>query len=165
VGAVSGTFKGYNEAPLNTGMVYVPTVGNATVDLSEIKFTPDWRAFFADCDMDEPNRAVLDTLWQLHRSGADIWIWSGRSDEVRDKTEQWLEKHLGLECWYFIKKSLRMRHQGDYTPDEKLKKSWYDSLSSEDKARLVAIFDDRAKVVRMWRELGVACFQVAEGDF
>ena len=50
-------------------------------------------------------------------------------------------------------------------PDEELKSYWYLSLSEEDKKRLVAVFDDRTKLVKMWRSLGVACFQVAEGDF
>ena len=31
--------------------------------------------------------------------------------------------------------------------------------------RLTAVFDDRDKVVQMWRENGVPCFQVAKGDF
>jgi hypothetical protein len=30
---------------------------------------------------------------------------------------------------------------------------------------LMAVFDDRDKVVAMWRRNGVACFQVAEGNF
>lgn len=34
-----------------------------------------------------------------------------------------------------------------------------------DRARLVAVFDDRSSVVTMWREHGVTCFQVAPGDF
>jgi hypothetical protein len=27
------------------------------------------------------------------------------------------------------------------------------------------IFDDRDRVVAMWRSLGIPCFQVAKGDF
>lgn len=34
-----------------------------------------------------------------------------------------------------------------------------------DRDRLVAVFDDRARVVRMWRKAGITCFQVAPGDF
>ncbi|WP_457852111.1 phosphatase domain-containing protein [Mycolicibacterium conceptionense] len=30
---------------------------------------------------------------------------------------------------------------------------------------VAGIFDDRNRVVDMWRRLGLACFQVAEGDF
>lgn len=31
--------------------------------------------------------------------------------------------------------------------------------------RRLGVFDDRRQVVRMWRELGLTVFQVAEGDF
>jgi hypothetical protein len=30
---------------------------------------------------------------------------------------------------------------------------------------VVAVFDDRDQVVRMWRSLGLTVFQVAEGNF
>lgn len=60
---------------------------------------------------------------------------------------------------------LTMRVEGDFTPDEKLKEGWLSSLSSHDRRRLVCVFDDRDKVVSMWRSNGVACFQVAPGGF
>lgn len=31
--------------------------------------------------------------------------------------------------------------------------------------RVEIVFDDRNSVVKMWRLLGLTCFQVAEGDF
>jgi hypothetical protein len=34
-----------------------------------------------------------------------------------------------------------------------------------DKSDILCIFDDRDKVVKMWRSNGIACFQVAPGDF
>ena len=118
----------------------------------------DWPAFFRACVNDAPNQPVIDTLQRLSDTGAEIWIWSGRSDEVRAETEAWLEAH-GIEC------VLTMRKAGDHQPDEKLKGAWLDEMKSEDRARLVAIFDDRDRVVAMWRNKGVACFQVAPGNF
>jgi len=38
-------------------------------------------------------------------------------------------------------------------------------MLTEDKSRLVAVFDDRDRVVKMWRDVGVTCFQVADGEF
>lgn len=52
-----------------------------------------WRRFYADCDRDQPNEAVISVLDCLRRTGADCWIFSGRSDEVRDKTITWLGKY------------------------------------------------------------------------
>jgi hypothetical protein len=34
-----------------------------------------------------------------------------------------------------------------------------------DRERLVGAFDDRQRVVDMWRRNGITCFQVAPGDF
>jgi hypothetical protein len=55
-----------------------------------------------------------------------------------------------------------MRPAGDFTPDEELKRRW---ISEYDLSQVLCIFDDRQKVVDMWRELGLTCFQVAPGDF
>ncbi len=123
----------------------------------------EWDAFFEACDKDEPNVPVIKLLRQLNFS-CEVWIFSGRSDLVYGKTIAWLVKHTGLEQPALPR--LKMRSQGDYTPDDVLKLKWYTKfLSSDERARLVCIFDDRDKVVKMWRELGVACLQVGYGDF
>lgn len=123
-----------------------------------------WDEFHNECDKDTPNAAVVAVLNSLIILNNDIYIFSGRDDIVRDKTEKWLSDHT-----YFpdrtTKDTLWMRAHGDYTPDEKLKLQWYTWLPEADKNRLVAVFDDRNKVVDMWRGLGVPCFQVAPGDF
>lgn len=132
-----------------------------------------WRKFFAACVDDQPNRPVIRTLQSLRRAGAECWIWSGRSDEVRSQTVEWLCKHgcFGtptgtLPAWPFLDpQRFRMRPAGDYTPDEQLKALWLSSLGGEERGRLTAVFDDRDKVVGMWRAAGVPCFQVAPGAF
>jgi hypothetical protein len=50
-------------------------------------------------------------------------------------------------------------------PDDELKESWLNNPEIIDKNRVVAVFDDRDKVVKMWRKNGIPCFQVAEGNF
>lgn len=118
----------------------------------------DWPAFFAACVDDKPNFPVIGVMHALENSGAEIRIWSGRSDEVRGLTEKWLKN---FDCLH----PLTMRKAGDHQPDEKLKADWLDSMLPEDRERLRVIFDDRDRVVAMWRSKGVTCFQVAPGDF
>lgn len=96
---------------------------------------------------------------------ADIWIFSGRSDEVREKTVAWLAEHTPFMTHELQGPMLQMRREGDYTADDVLKGSWYARMLQEDKQRLVAVFDDRDRVVKMWRDFGVPCFQVAPGEF
>lgn len=122
----------------------------------------DWPAFFRACVDDQPNTPVIDTLLRLLDCGCDVWIWSGRSSEVMEQTKDWLADHLGYGAHGV---PLTMRVEGDFTPDEKLKEGWFESLSAHDRRRLVCVFDDRDKVVAMWRRNGVACFQVAPGGF
>lgn len=124
-----------------------------------------WRHFYAACDKDQPNTPVLATMERLRHAGAEVWIFSGRSDEVRDKTVAWLAEHTSFMTSDLEGPMLTMRMAGDYTPDDVLKRQWFDSMLPCDKQRLVAVFDDRARVVAMWRAAGVACFQVADGEF
>ena len=118
----------------------------------------DWPAFFAACTDDRPNRPVISTLHAIQSGGAEVWIWSGRSDEVWEVTQDWLHGES-------LPPTHRMRRAGDHQPDDKLKAGWLAEMSSWDRARLVATFDDRDRVVKMWRDNGVPCFQVAPGDF
>jgi beta-phosphoglucomutase-like phosphatase (HAD superfamily) len=123
-----------------------------------------WQKFYAACEHDEPNRAVIETMAALHSAGAEVWVFSGRSDEVREQTLAWLERFAPFVDWD-ENSNLTMRAEHDHRPDDELKKEWLDNLLEDDRARLVAVFDDRDKVVAMWRANGVACFQVAPGDF
>ena len=53
-----------------------------------------------------------------------------------------------------------------YMPDDKLKQHWLDDLFPGDKKKnIVCVFDDRNKVVDMWRKNDLTCMQVAPGDF
>ena len=129
--------------------------------ISDDEKAKKWDAFFEACDKDEPNLPVLNTMKLLHEAGAEIWIWSGRSDSVKCRSVKWLVGHRVYHCV----KHLRMRHHGDHTPDHELKMKWLNELNPQDEDRLVAIFDDRDSVVQMWRSQGIPCFQVAKGSF
>lgn len=142
-----------------------PGIGTYSYHPSDVKFKPNWSAFFAACVDDKPNAPVITVLHSLRYAAADIRIFSGRSDEVREETVTWLTTHTNLRPRELLGPMLRMRKQGDYTPDEVLKKQWFDELSTHDRMRLMCVFDDRDKVVKMWRDEGVACFQVAPGEF
>ena len=51
-------------------------------------------------------------------------------------------------------------------PDEVLKKKMLlEFVGDEWRSEVFCVFDDRQKVVDMWRDLGLTCFQVAPGDF
>ena len=131
----------------------------------------DWRAFFAAVGDDAPNLPVIRTLQALRKSGAEVWIWSGRSDECKAQTVEWLQRYgcmsgvSSLTAWFSAPERFRMRKAGDYRDDVVVKGEWLAEMEPPEFDRLIGVFDDRARVVQMWRDAGVACFQVAPGEF
>jgi hypothetical protein len=128
------------------------------------KFVPQWDAFYEACDRDQPNWPVIGTMLQLYSVGCDVRIWSGRSDAVKQKTLMWLHAATRIPL-IKLEHMLKMREAADYTPDDQLKRKWLNTMPKQQRERLAAVFDDRNKVVAMWRSAGVSCFQVAFGDF
>ena len=123
----------------------------------------DWQGFHEACVQDAP-LPVISTMSLLHKSGADVWIWSGRSASVRQETIHWLWINTPLFS-SDIDEILTMRDVGDYRDDAVVKQEWLSRVLDPDRKRLIAAFDDRDRVVEMWRRNGVQCYQVAPGDF
>ena len=133
------------------------------VDLRD-GWQPDWKSFYEACDKDEP---ILPTITMLRYikfrdnhsenneplCNHEIQIWSGRCESVRNKTKKWLSDH---KIDYH---KLKMRPIGDNTPDDQLKERWLDEAISEDK-QIEMVFDDRPKVIRMWRRKSIFVFNV-----
>ena len=122
--------------------------------------------------LDEPVWPVINLLKLYLKEEYKVIIFSGRSDRTRRETEKWLNQHVDIQP-HFISSSLmihshavylRMREEGDHTPDEELKEKWFSEIN-KNRLSIECVFDDRDKVVKMWRSLGLTCFQVAEGNF
>lgn len=120
----------------------------------------NWDAFYEDCHLDPPIRPVLELLDMLSTSLSDVEIWTGRSETVREKTERWF-RHHGVDPTKF---RLRMRPKGDFTEDAVMKKQWLDEIRSQN-ITVTMVFEDRLRVVEMWRAEGILCCHVGGGDF
>ncbi len=130
------------------------------------KWHPNWKAFYEACDQDKPIHSTIDVLGDLFACDRDIAIWSGRCESVRGKTEKWLDEHVykyypDFDPQYRL--PLKMRPIGDSTPDEELKEKWLDEAIANGH-QIEYVFDDRPKVVRMWRRRGVFVFNCAQHD-
>lgn len=117
----------------------------------------DWPAYFDACDTDEPNDAVIELLrMSFHKH--KIYILSGRSQTVAEKTALWIQ-----ECevpFHYM----QMRSPNDRTDDHKLKLKWAEELGLTPENTLF-VLEDRTRVVDAWRAKGFRCFQVAPGNF
>lgn len=119
----------------------------------------NWDEFFKpqNIQLDEPNVPIIETFKALKAQGYEMLIFSGRDEISRRETVAWLKEH-GVDPDLLI-----MRTHGSFTPDDVLKKSWLDSIGGP--AEVFCVFDDRDKVVKMWRDNGLTCCQVNYGDF
>lgn len=108
---------------------------------------------------DEPNHAVIAAVRAMHAAGHAVVFCTGRDESARADTEAWLALHVGVEY-----EALFMRQLGDSRRDAVVKGEIFEA-EIRDRWRIVGVFDDRQQVVKMWRELGLTVFQVAEGDF
>lgn len=120
-----------------------------------------WQAYFAACPQDSPKPQAVMLYQMLIKEFINmrVQIWSGRSDAWRTETEFWIHQHL-----YYPPALLLMRQADDRTNDQELKRQWlYSARARGDEVFLA--FEDRQRVVDMWREEGVTCFQVAPGVF
>jgi hypothetical protein len=138
----------------------------------------DWEIFAAPnsiMDWDTPNEPVIKMAQMFAKEGFKIVIFSGRNDRGFVATNHWLTKHnvpfdlLVLRPDKFKANSWPIADGNPATdemrfmPDEILKKKMLDTFVDIDDVFLVV--DDRDKVVKMWRDLGLNTFQVAPGDF
>lgn len=135
------------------------TLADCTHRLCHIQKTPkDWDAFFAACDDDRAIIHMVELAKTLFDADKYIVLVSGRSDQCRKDTKSWLAKH-GLPSF-----PLYMRKAGDHRPDDIVKGELLDQILADGYMPIMA-FDDRSRVVKMWRERGIPCAQVADGDF
>ncbi len=137
----------------------------------------DWDVFFDpdNIKLDEPNDPVIKMAQVFKSQGFKIVIFSGRNDRSFATTKQWLNQNdvpfdlLVMRPDKFKSDSWPIAAGNPATsdmrfmPDEILKKQMLDTFV--DKDDVLMCVDDRQKVVDMWRDNGLTCFQVAPGDF
>lgn len=125
----------------------------------------NWDIFFNpdNIKLDQPNHPVIKMAQILAESGHMIAIFSGRSKGTQLTTKSWLNRH---NVPYHVIKMRPTSSDWMFMPDDKLKQRWLDDLFPGDKKKnIVCVFDDRNKVVDMWRKNDLTCMQVAPGDF
>lgn len=135
------------------------TLADCQHRIGYIRMRPyQWDKFFDNDEVykDGVHEDVAE-LFRMFRANHHIVIVSGRSDQCREGTVRWLHDNL------LLPDLLLMRKEGDHRPDDLVKQEIYRTHLSD--LDIFGVFDDRDRVVNMWRRLGIRCFQVAPGDF
>lgn len=81
---------------------------------------------------------------------------SGRDESCRAETEEWLRRWVGEFD------ELHMRKEGDMRDDRIVKEELYNA-HIKGKYNVGLLFDDRPKVARMWKEMGLPVADVGRG--
>jgi len=159
------------------------TLADATHRLHYIQNKPkDWTSFFAQVRNDAPHddiRWIVDQLYFNPDSGensVNLHLVSGRPERTREDTVTWLRDMLVWHPWvenagYRLTRvyyRLHMRKDGDRRADDIVKEEILDTAltpAGVTPTNTLAVFDDRDRVVAMWRRRGFRVLQVAPGDF
>lgn len=152
---------------------YVQPVGNATLEQRAVIFDIDGTlAIMGDRSpydgakvwMDTPNKDVRKALdlhyWQCHH----VIIVSGRDEIYREVTEEWLKQNgILYDALY-----MRPTEPGEKREDSIIKYELFNKHIRPKNYRIYGVYDDRHRVLRMWRKLGLTTFHVNgpdAGDF
>ena len=115
----------------------------------------DWKSFFEAMVDDVPRQEIMDLCHQFIKEGKEVIYCSGRPDNYRDLTEDWLAKHKAPHC------RLIMRQANDKRPDTLTKQDMLDKYI--DKSKVVLVIDDRPSIIRMWESNGLKVKDVGKG--
>ena len=117
----------------------------------------NWNMFKSEMVNDDPIEQICTIAREMAFTGHQIILCSGRSNDTRGWTEQWLTDQ-GIE-W----SKLYMRADNDYRHDDIVKKELLDQIVVDFGKKPDIVFDDRPRVVKMWRENGVFVADVYQG--
>ena len=119
----------------------------------------DWEMFYAKCGGDLPIMHMLNLIQAIAQAGGQIMIWTGRPANHWKVTSKWLQQYCQFEY------AVSMRTPGDHRPDYKIKKEWLERLPDSQRNRIAMAFEDRDQMVKMYREAGIPCLQVRDGNY
>ena len=116
----------------------------------------DWDAFFQGIPQDKAIHSMVRLCNILHESGLRILLCSGRSEQYRPETVEWLARQ-GVKYH-----ELLLRRDKDKRNDAVVKR---EMLTGLDRDKILFVVEDRKGVVEMWRSEGLVCLQCAPGEF
>jgi acid phosphatase class B len=122
----------------------------------------DWDSFYDACFEDEPIPEVIQLVQDLYESGNQIIFCTGRRESCREATRDWFKKYFKFSLT--SRSLLVMRPNNDFRHDTEVKPEMLKNAGIE-LDTIAFVLEDRNSMVAKWRELGLICLQVAEGDF
>ena len=130
------------------------TLANIEHRLDYVRSKPkNWKAFDAGIPNDKVNTPVAAVFHQMVDAGHAVILASGRNERSRAATEQWFADN-GLRGW----QKLYMRKADDFRSDDVVKQEILDQIIADFGKKPDMVFDDRKRVVDMWRRNDIWVF-------
>lgn len=107
--------------------------------------------------LDKVHENVARTVWNLEMTHAIIGV-SGRKEKFRDVTLDWWRSHARIQPDEFY-----FRKDDDDRSDDVVKAEIYED-HIRGRFNIIGVFDDRGRVLRMWRAKGFTTFAVGDTD-
>lgn len=127
------------------------------------EWKPDWDGFDNACSRDRVNRAGARILKALVDTQHVVEIWTGRSENVREKTVEWLKNKIWLGDIRHIDllHRVKMRPVGNTELEGDLKLEW---IRSEDRngSKISMAVESQESMVRLWTQLGIPCVKIVD---
>ena len=145
------------------------TVSDLSHSLHMIKVKPrgeeapiDYDLFNAACVDDEPIKPIINLVKSYLKAnrGTELFFCTGRSMKCSEQTIWWLKKYFPSFNWHLL-----MRDEFDKRSDFLVKKDLHKDHILTKGYCVDFVIDDRDRVVKMWRDIGLICIQPKEGDY
>lgn len=135
------------------------TIANNSKRIHHLHQKPkNWDAWYKESQHDTPYWEIIELMDLAVSHDIKVVLCTGRDEFCRDDTVNWLADH---DIPY---DKLYMRPLGDRRDDSVVKRDLLKQIR-EDGYDPVLVFEDRDRVVQMWRDEGLRCLQVAPGNF
>ena len=157
----------YTPAPEAVIEPYVPRAGTKPAYIFDIDGTlavlGDRSPYdYTKYSLDTANKDVHAALNNAELAGYQIIIVSGRDETYRFDTEKWLARE-GI-CYHALyMRPTENRKDGKKTEDSIIKYNLFNKYI-RDNFTVAGVYDDRHRVLRMWRKLGLTTFHVNGPD-
>jgi phosphoglycolate phosphatase-like HAD superfamily hydrolase len=113
----------------------------------------NWAAFDAGIPHDTLIQTTAEIFRQMTDAGHAVVLATGRNEASRVATETWLANN---RLRGYLK--IYMRADGDYRADDIVKGEMLEQIIADYGQKPDMVFDDRPRVVAMWRAAGIWVF-------
>jgi len=114
----------------------------------------DWE----NVDADSLDEKMRESIISYRKNGYMIILLTGRDGLSKEKTINWLRNNNVPYDFLF------MKNENDFRKDTVFKSEVYENMIKPN-FKVLCVYEDRSRVVSMWRNLGLRCYQVDDGRY